>query len=134
MAFVVEQTANWFGLQQQPCGRGCEARNRVWRKDSSSYSTAFSFPTFSQTTFCRGRARCALRRAARASLCHASRLANVTLAVCTLGADNRAHDFAVQMRQHLQSFLTGSVAALAFGYYRVHQDVWYAAEAVQQRR
>ena len=47
---------------------------------------------------------------------------------------NRAHDFAVQMRQHLQSFLTGSVAALAFGYYQVHQDVNRAADAVQQRR
>jgi hypothetical protein len=68
------------------------------------------------------------------SLPRPRRLADVTPTVCTLGTDNRAHDSAVQMRQHLQSFLTGSVAALAFGYYRVHQDVWYAAEAVQQRR
>ena len=75
-------------------------------------------------------------RAARLSLSlpRPRRLADVTPTVRTLGADNRAHDLAVQMRQHLQSFLTGSVAALAFGYYRVHQDVWYAAEAVQQRR
>ena len=61
------------------------------------------------------------------------RLADVTAAV-SRRTGNRAHDFAVQMRHHLQSFLTGSVAALAFGYYRVHQDVWYAAEAVRQRR
>ena len=60
-------------------------------------------------------------------------LADVTAAV-SRRTGNRAHDFAVQMRHHLQSFLTGSVAALAFGYYRVHQDVWYAAEAVRQRR
>ena len=53
---------------------------------------------------------------------------------CALVAQIKAHYVAVQMRQHLQSFLTGSVAALAFGYYRVHQDVWYAAEAVEQRR
>ena len=61
------------------------------------------------------------------------RLADMTAAV-SRRTGNRAHDFAVQMRHHLQSFLTGSVAALAFGYYRVHQDVWYAAEAVRQRR
>ena len=61
------------------------------------------------------------------------RLADVTAAV-SRRTGNRAHEFAVQMRHHLQSFLTGSVAALAFGYYRVHQDVWYAAEAVRQRR
>ena len=70
-----------------------------------------------------------VRRAASPS----HRLADVTAAV-SRRTGNRAHDFAVQMRQHLQSFLTGSVAALAFGYYRVHQDVWYAAEAVRQRR
>ena len=70
-----------------------------------------------------------VRRAASPS----HRLADVTAAV-SRRTGNRAHDFAVQMRHHLQSFLTGSVAALAFGYYRVHQDVWYAAEAVRQRR
>lgn len=40
---------------------------------------------------------------------------------------------APQLRHHFQSFLTGGVAALAFGYYRVHQDVWRAAEAVDVR-
>lgn len=40
---------------------------------------------------------------------------------------------AAQLRHHLQSFLAGGVAALAFGYYRVHQDVWRAAEAVDSR-
>jgi hypothetical protein len=39
----------------------------------------------------------------------------------------------LQLRHHFQSFLTGGVAALAFGYYRVHQDVWRAAEAVDAR-
>ena len=92
----------------------------------------FILPTlnFGASEACSG----ALARGPALSLPRPRRLADVTPAVCTLGADNRAHDFAVQMRQHLQSFLTGSVAALAFGYYRVHQDVWYAAEAVQQRR
>ena len=69
----------------------------------------------------------------RAQLLAPRFLADVTAAV-SRRTGNRAHDFAVQMRHHLQSFLTGSVAALAFGYYRVHQDVWYAAEAVRQRR
>lgn len=39
----------------------------------------------------------------------------------------------MQLRYHFQSFLTGGVAALGFGYYRVHQDVWLAAEAVEAR-
>ena len=39
----------------------------------------------------------------------------------------------MQVRNHLQSFLAGAVAALSFGYYRVHQDVWRAAEAVDGR-
>lgn len=89
-----------------------------------------SFLSLNSREACSG----ALARGRAVSLPRPCRLADVTPAVCTLGADNRAHDLAVQMRQHLQSFLTGSVAALAFGYYRVHQDVWYAAEAVQQRR
>ena len=87
------------------------------------------------------RRRAAVPRAAVATVAGAAawaaspphRLADVTAAV-SRRTGNRAHDFAVQMRHHLQSFLTGSVAALAFGYYRVHQDVWYAAEAVRQRR
>lgn len=37
-----------------------------------------------------------------------------------------------QLRNHLQSFLTGGVTALCFGYYRLHQDVYHAAEAVPQ--
>ena len=73
------------------------------------------------------------RATVRRSASPPHRLADVTAAV-SRRTGNRAHDFAVQMRHHLQSFLTGSVAALAFGYYRVHQDVWYAAEAVRQRR
>ena len=35
-----------------------------------------------------------------------------------------------QIRHNMQSFLAGSVAALAFGYYRLHQDVWQAAGEV----
>jgi BMFP domain-containing protein YqiC len=38
-----------------------------------------------------------------------------------------------QIRHHLQSFLAGGVAALSFGYYRLHQDVWQAASAVDSR-
>jgi hypothetical protein len=38
-----------------------------------------------------------------------------------------------QIRHHLQSFLAGGVAALSFGYYRVHQDLWLSAEAVDSR-
>ena len=38
-----------------------------------------------------------------------------------------------QLRQNFQSFLTGGVVALAFGYYRVHQDIYVAAGAVDAR-
>ena len=38
-----------------------------------------------------------------------------------------------QIRQHFQSFLAGGLAALSFGYYRLHQDVWQAAQAVDTR-
>lgn len=38
-----------------------------------------------------------------------------------------------QVRHHLTSFLAGGVAALSFGYYRLHQDVWQAAGAVDSR-
>ncbi|KAL1522765.1 hypothetical protein AB1Y20_017737 [Prymnesium parvum] len=37
------------------------------------------------------------------------------------------------LRGHMQAFLSGSVAALAFGYYRVHQDIWRAADEVDSR-
>lgn len=40
---------------------------------------------------------------------------------------------ASQLRHNLQAFLAGGVAALSFGYYRVHKDVWTAAEAVDSR-
>ena len=33
----------------------------------------------------------------------------------------------------MQSFLLGGVTALGIGYYRIHQDVWQAAEAVDSR-
>ena len=33
----------------------------------------------------------------------------------------------------MSSFLAGGVSALAFGYYTVHQDVWKAAELVDDR-
>ena len=41
----------------------------------------------------------------------------------------RSYVFAVarctpQIRDHIRSFLLGSVAALSVGYYRVHQDLW----------
>ena len=38
-----------------------------------------------------------------------------------------------QLRGNFQAFLTGGVAALAFGYYQLHQDVWRAADAVESR-
>jgi hypothetical protein len=38
-----------------------------------------------------------------------------------------------QIRDNLKSFLLGGVTALAAGYYRVHQDVWTTAEAVDGR-
>ena len=38
-----------------------------------------------------------------------------------------------QIRHNLQSFLLGGVTALSVGYYRVHQDIWTAAEAVDTR-
>ena len=38
-----------------------------------------------------------------------------------------------QIRDHLKSFLTGTVAALAFGYYNLHQDVHRAADGVSGR-
>ena len=38
-----------------------------------------------------------------------------------------------QIRNHFQSFLTGGIVALSFGYYRMHQDIWRAAEAVDTR-
>ena len=38
-----------------------------------------------------------------------------------------------QIRHHFQFFLLGGVTALGAGYYRVHQDVWSAAEAVDSR-
>ncbi|KAL3905863.1 MAG: hypothetical protein SGPRY_010761 [Prymnesium sp.] len=37
------------------------------------------------------------------------------------------------LRGNLQAFLAGSVSTLAFGYYRLHQDVWRAAEQVDER-
>lgn len=40
---------------------------------------------------------------------------------------------ASQIRGHFQAFLTGGVSALAFGYYTLHQDIWRAAEAVDDR-
>ena len=107
----------------------CGAQLRLVHGPTSGSAGSF-FSLLNSREACSG----ALARGRALSLPRPCRLADVTPAVCTLGADNRAHDLAVQMRQHLQSFLTGSVAALAFGYYRVHQDVWYAAEAVQQRR
>ena len=33
----------------------------------------------------------------------------------------------------MQSFLLGAVTAFGFGFYRIHQDVWTAAEAVDSR-
>lgn len=38
-----------------------------------------------------------------------------------------------QLRNHLQALLTGGVAALSLGYYRLHHDVWDAAAAVDAR-
>ena len=38
-----------------------------------------------------------------------------------------------QLRDHVRAFLAGSVAALSFGYYRVHQDLWQTAELVGGR-
>lgn len=46
---------------------------------------------------------------------------------------SRPHHTCAQIRNHLQSFLLGGVAALSFGYYRLHQDVYMAAEAVESR-
>jgi len=37
------------------------------------------------------------------------------------------------IRHHFQSFLTGGVAALGFGYYKLHQEVWRAAAVVDGR-
>jgi len=53
------------------------------------------------------------------------------LALCCL-AHKRTHF--LQIRQHFQSFLTGAVVIGGYGYFRVHQDVWYAEQAVSQRR
>ena len=39
----------------------------------------------------------------------------------------------MQIRHSLSSFLAGGASALAFGYYTVHQDVWKAAELVDDR-
>ena len=33
----------------------------------------------------------------------------------------------------MQAFLVGGITALAFGYYRVHQDVWSSAALVEKR-
>ena len=38
-----------------------------------------------------------------------------------------------QLRGNLQAFLTGGVTALAFGYFRLHQDVYRASDAVAVR-
>ena len=38
-----------------------------------------------------------------------------------------------QIRHNLQSFLAGGVAASVFGYYRLHQDVHQASEAVRDK-
>lgn len=40
---------------------------------------------------------------------------------------------APQIRQHFQSFLAGGIVALSAGYYKLHQDIWHAAEAVDTR-
>ncbi len=37
------------------------------------------------------------------------------------------------LRHNLQSFLLGGVTALSFGIYKINQDVWTAAEAVDSR-
>ena len=65
-------------------------------------------------------------RPPRTCTCHHGRL-------CCKSHPPHALPCASQIRHHLQSFLAGGVAALSFGYYRVHQDVWEAAEAVDSR-
>ena len=39
----------------------------------------------------------------------------------------------MQLRHNLQAFLTGGVTALGFGYFKLHQDIWQAAESVDGR-
>lgn len=71
----------------------------------------------------------AVSRAAASRAAHLAKLcAHLTLAPLA-----RAVVCPSQIRHHLQAFLSGGVAALSFGYYQVHQDVWKTASVVDSR-